>query len=326
MPLSRRRPAQPLPAGDAALSRSIAGPRLLVVATGIGIGLAMSAGDAPGQELEPRAYSPAPVGANILLATYGRTTGGVVFDESLPFTDVDARLSASAIGYVRTLDVFGRSASVGAVLPYVWGEVRGNVGEQFQRVTRSGLGDLRARVVVNVLGGPALTPAVFAQRKPRTTLGASLIIAAPSGQYDPSKLINIGGNRWAFKPELGLSKPLGRLTAEIYAAIWLFTDNQDFYGGQRREQDPLGAFQGHVSYTFKPRLWLAANATFYTGGRTSLDGVPKADLQRNTRLGATLSVPVGRRQSIKVAWASGIITRIGGDFDTLSAAWQITWF
>jgi hypothetical protein len=279
-----------------------------------------------GQELEPRAYAPAPVGGNIFLVTYGRTEGGVVFDAALPFSDVEARLNASAVGYVRTLGVFGRSASVGAVFPYVWGEVQGNVGEQFRSVTRSGLGDLRARVVVNILGGPALEPAEFVKRKPRTTLGASLVVAAPSGQYDPAKLINIGANRWAFKPELGLSKPMGRLTAELYAAVWLFTENPDFYGGQHREQQPLGAFQGHVSYTFKPRLWLAANATFYTGGETRLDGVEKADLQRNTRLGATLSVPLGRRQSIKVAWASGIITRVGGNFDTLSAAWQIQWF
>ena len=103
-------------------------------------------------------------------------------------------------------------------------------------------------------------------------------------------------------------------------------DNTNFFGGQRREQQPLSALQGHVSYTFKPRLWVAGNATFYTGGQTRLHGVPKADLQRNSRLGATLSLPVAKRQSVKLAWASGVITRIGGDFDTLSAAWQIQWF
>lgn len=284
------------------------------------------AGAAGAQELEPRAYAPAPVGGNIFLATYAHTTGGVVFDASLPFSDVEARLHATGAGYVRTFGLLGRSASVGAVFPYVWGDVQGNVGEQFRRVTRSGLGDLRARLVVNLAGAPALRRAEFAQRKPRTTLGASLVIAAPSGQYDPAKLINIGANRWAFKPELGLSKPLGRLTAELAAGVWLFTDNSDFYGGQRREQKPLGAVQANASYTFRPRLWAAFAATFYTGGQTSLDGVRKADLQRNTRLGATLSIPVGRNQSVKLAAATGIITRIGGDFDTLSAAWQIQWF
>jgi hypothetical protein len=279
-----------------------------------------------GQELEPRAYSPAPVGVNVFLASYGRTEGGVVFDPSLPFTDVDASLNAPALSYARSFGVFGRYANVGVGVPYVWGDVQGNVGEEFRSVTRSGLADVRARLAVNLVGGPALTPAEFAQRKPGATLGASVAIVAPTGQYDPAKLINIGANRWAFKPELGLSKPLGRFTADLYAGVWLFTANTNFYGGQRREQTPLGALQGHLSYTVKPRLWIAANATFYTGGQTRLDGVEKADLQRNTRLGATLSLPVGKRQSVKVAWASGIITRIGGDFDTLSAAWQVQWF
>jgi hypothetical protein len=292
----------------------------------VAAGLALAAQNARAQELEPRAYAPAPVGGNIFLATYARTEGSVVFDPSVPLTDVDARLNASGVGYLRTFGLLGRSASVGVAFPYVWGDVQGNVGEEFRSVTRSGLGDPRVRLVVNLLGGPALTPQEFVQRKPGTTLGASVVVVVPSGQYDPAKLVNIGTNRWAFKPELGVSKPMGRFTAELYAAVWLFTDNPDFFGGQHREQQPMGGLQGHVSYTFKPRLWLAANATFYTGGRTSLDGVTKADLQRNTRLGATLSLPVAKRQSIKVAWASGLITRIGGDFDTLSAAWQVRWF
>lgn len=292
----------------------------------IAVGIVLLAHGASGQELEPRAYAPAPTGGNVLLVSYARTQGGVVFDPSVPLTDVEAKLNAQALSYVRTFGLFGRSASIGTSVPYVWGEVQGNVGEAFREVTRSGLADIRARLAVNLIGAPAMTRGDFAKRQPRTTLGASVIVIAPTGQYDPAKLVNIGANRWAFKPEVGLSKPLGRFTADLYAAVWLFTDNPDFFGGQLREQRPLGALQGHVSYTIKPRLWVAANATFYTGGETSLDGVRKADLQRNTRLGATVSLPIGIRQSVKVAWASGIITRIGGDYDTLSAAWQIQWF
>ena len=292
----------------------------------VATGLALVTPSARAQELEPRAYSPAPVGGNILLVSYTRTQGGVVFDPSVPITDVDAKLNAPALSYVRTFGLFGRSASIGMAVPYVWGEVQGSVGEALRLVTRSGLADIRARLAVNIIGAPAMTRAEFAKRQPGTTLGASVIVIAPTGQYDPAKLINIGANRWAFKPEVGVSKPLGRFTADLYAAVWVFTDNPDFFGGQLREQRPLGALQGHVSYTIKPRLWVAANATYYTGGQTSLDGVRKADLQRNTRLGATVSLPIGVRQSIKVAWASGVVTRIGGDFDTLSAAWQVQWF
>ena len=108
--------------------------------------------------------------------------------------------------------------------------------------------------------------------------------------------------------------------------MWLFTTNDDFYGGQVRKQDPLGALQAHVSYVFRPRLWVAADATFYTGGRTTIDGQPKDDVQNNSRIGLTGALPLGRRQSLKVSWASGFTTRVGGDFQTLAVAWQFLWF
>lgn len=148
---------------------------------------------------------------------------------------------------------------------------------------------------------------------------------APSGQYDPAKLINIGSNRWSFKPEVGLSQPAGRWLLEAYGGVWLFTDNTDFYGGSRREQKPIGTLQAHASYTFRPRLWLAGDATYYGGGRSTLAGVVKSDVQSNSRFGLTLGLPLGRRQSLKVAWATAFTTRVGGDFDTVAVAWQMLW-
>jgi hypothetical protein len=107
---------------------------------------------------------------------------------------------------------------------------------------------------------------------------------------------------------------------------WLFTNNPDFYGGQRREQSPLATAQAHVSYTFKPRFWVAGDATFYAGGRTTVEGRVNADLKKNSRLGLTVAVPITRHQSLKASWATGFTTRVGGDFDTLSVAWQYLWF
>jgi hypothetical protein len=291
---------------------------LVLLLAGVSVGRA--------QELEPRAYSPSPVGLNFVVLGYGHTTGGVLFDPSLPFSDVEARLNAGVIGYARTFDVFNRAASATLALPYVWGGVEGNVGEDRRAVSRSGPGDARFRFAVNLIGDPAMTPAEFAKRTPRTTLGASLVVVAPVGEYFSDKLINIGSNRWAFKPELGLSQPLGRWNFDAYAGVWLFTDNDNFFGGSRREQDPLSSFQVHVSYSFRPRLWLAADATYYTGGRTTLDGVQKADRQSNSRIGLTMSLPIGKGQSLKLNWSEGASTRIGGDFTTIGVAWQWAWF
>lgn len=107
--------------------------------------------------------------------------------------------------------------------------------------------------------------------------------------------------------------------------MWLFGANDDFFGGLRREQEPIGTFQAHVSRTFRPRLWVAADATFYAGGRTTVDGVANPDLQRNSRIGLTLALPIGRRHSVKLTWASGFTTRVGGDFDRVAVAWQTLW-
>ena len=195
-------------------------------------------------------------------------------------------------GYGRTFGILGHQASVLLVVPYVWGDISGEVFEEARSVTRSGIGDTRLRLAVNLIGGEALTPKEFMQRTPRTTLGASLSITTPTGQYDPDKLINIGTNRWAFKPEIGITQPLDRWFFEAYAGVWFFTHNDNYSGGTRREQQSVTALQAHVSYTFRPHLWLAGDVTYYRGGKTSIDGVWNANLQENLRMGLTLSVPL----------------------------------
>ena len=296
--------------------------RLLAGALLWTLGSAISAA----QSLEPRAYSPNPVGANFALVNYAYQTGEIVFDASLPFSDVTAKINSGTFGYVRTFGLFGRSASAALAVPYVWGSVEGRVEEEQRRITRSGFADIQSRLTVNLLGGPALTPAEFARRKPETALGFTLVTVAPTGEYMPDKLINLGANRWAFKTELGLSQPAGKWAFEAYAAAWFFTPNDDFFGGQRRTQEPIYAFQGHVSYTFRPRLWLAVSGTYYTGGETSLDGGPGRDLLKNSRVSVTGSVPLGQRQSLKLFYARGATRSIGADFTTYSVSYQILWF
>jgi hypothetical protein len=147
----------------------------------------------------------------------------------------------------------------------------------------------------------------------------------PTGQYDPVRLVNLSSNRWAFKPEVGISKPVGRWTLEAAGGAWFFTANNNFFGGSHRQQNPLLSLQGNVSYTIRPRMWVSVNGTYYTGGRTTVNGVINDDRQGNSRIGATFSLPLNRQQSIKIAWAKGVTTRIGGDLNTVGIAWQYTW-
>ena len=280
---------------------------------------------APAQEMEPRAYSRAPVGTQYVVVSYAYQSGDVLTDSSLPLSDVNVKLNSTLLAYGRAFNLAGRQANVGLSASYTVGTARGTIFEEQQEVRRSGLGDVRVRLSTLLRGGPALSPREFAAYKPKTLVGVSLTVVAPTGQYDPRRLVNLGTNRWSFKPEVGVSKPFGRWTLELAGGVWLFTPNDDFFGGHRREQRPLASLQTHVIYTLRPRLWLAADATYYAGGRTAMDGVVKGDEQRNSRFGATFSYPLNKRQSLKVAWARGLTARFGGKLNSVATGWQYTW-
>ena len=279
---------------------------------------------ATGQELEPRAYSVSPVGTNIIALGFGRSTGDLSFDPTLPIEDGEAGINAGSIGYFRSIDFLGRSANVTVGIPYLWGSAQGKLAGDFQAITRSGLPDPRLRFAVNLVGAPAMNLKEFVGYRQKTNLGASIVVVAPTGQYDPNKLINIGSNRWAFKPEMGLSRSVGRWVLDVYGGTWLFTANKNFQR-QVRKQSPIGTAQFHASYNLRPRFWVAFNTNFFTGGRTTVNGVRRLDFQRNSRVGGTVSIPLDRRQSVKFAFSTGAFTTIGADFRSVAVAYQYLW-
>lgn len=283
---------------------------------------------ATAQELEPRAYSPSPTGTNFLVLAFGEQSGSVLVDPSIPISDVQAKLYSPAVGLGRTFGILGRQALVTSALPYTWGTIQGKVMEREGSITRSGLADLRVKFSVNLHGSPALTPQDFAKVLSRGLIvGTSLTVVAPTGQYDKMKLVNLGTNRWSVKPELGISYPWKKWFFDFYGGVWFFTENNSFFPGEStRRQDSLPALQAHVSYTVRPRLWLAGDATWYGGGATHLNDGPPTGRLNNTRVGASLSIPMGKSQSWKISYSRGAIVQRGGNFSTLGVAWQFLWF
>lgn len=282
---------------------------------------------ADAQDIEPRAYSNAPVGVNFVVAGYARTSGGLAFDGALPVQDPDLETSSAVFAYARTFGVLGMSGKFDAIVPYTWldGTARAvSTGETIERKV-DGLADPRFRVSVNFYGAPALTLREFAAYRQDVIVGASLQVSVPSGQYDASRLVNIGTNRWSFKPEVGVSKALGAWILELSAAVTLFTDNEDFLGGHTRSQDPLYSMRGHAIYGFRSGVWASLDATWFTGGRTTIDGTQSNDLQQNWRVGGTLVLPVDHRHSVKIYVSNGVSARTGNDFDLLGVAWQYRW-
>lgn len=269
---------------------------------------------ASAQELEAQSYSDKPPHVSFVASGYVRSDGSVLFDTSAPISDVQAGIDSLSAVYGGTTTVFGRTGSYALVAPYVWADVSGNVGDASRTAVRSGPADLRMRIATNLLGG-----------RSRPLVGASLSIIAPTGQYESSRLINIGSNRWSFKPEIGLALPRGRWLFETSLGAWFYTDNDAFFGGRRREQDPIASVQVHVSYSFRPGWWVAGSSTYYRGGRSTVGGIENDDVQGNSRVGAVFSAPLSAHQSIKLAWSSGVSTRFGGDFDTWGVFWQYAW-
>jgi len=210
-------------------------------------------------------------------------------------------------------------------VPIVGGHIEGLFLGEPAEVSRFGQGDFRLRMAINLYGAPAMAPQAFALYEQRTIVGVSLTAAPPLGQYDSAKLINIGNNRWSFKPEVGIAQTFGKWVVEGMAGIWFFSENDDFFGGRTREQDPITALQFHLTYRFQRTMWLAADANYYTGGRTTIGGRQNLDLQRNSRVGATFSRALNRQSAIRASVSKGAYTTIGANFTSIAFGYNYAW-
>ncbi|HEU4618947.1 MAG TPA: transporter [Gammaproteobacteria bacterium] len=280
---------------------------------------------ARGQDLEPRQYSDVPVGLNFLVAAYADSDGSVLVDPAIQLDNANVTVKGPAFGYARSLAFGDLLAKLDAAAAHVC--VSGSAVYRGERVTRDvcGLTDARVRLGVNFLGAKAVRPDRFVGGREGLVVGASLQLGVPIGDYDSTKLVNIGTNRWSAKTELGVAKTIRLWSVELALAATLYEDNDEFYGGSTRGQDPLYSLQAHVVRVLPSGIWVAVDTVHYRGGRTIVDGVANRDLQSNSRLGLTVSMPVNGRQSVKLNLSRGVATRTGSDFDTLGVAWQYRW-
>lgn len=276
-------------------------------------------------EIEPRAYGNTPVGVNFLVVGYAHSEGGLATVASSPLKDTSLQMNTAVLAYVRTIDLWGKPGKVDVIVPYSDLSGHAMVGGAYKERTVSGFHDPLLRLSVNFCGAPVLTVKDFSTYRQDLLIGASLQVAAPLGQYDGDKLVNLGNNRWFFKPDLGVSKSWGDVTLEISSGLIIFTDNNRYYGGTTLHQDPVSTSQLHVIYTIGNGIWASVSGNYDYGGRTRINGVRNADLQGNSRVGVTFAMPVNRNHSIKLYANNGVDTRSGKDYDLLGIAWQYRW-
>jgi outer membrane putative beta-barrel porin/alpha-amylase len=291
-------------------------------------------GAAAAQDLSPRAYTLTPIASNAVILTYAFTKGDILFDPTIPVTDAHATVHTPVLSYYRSFDLFGRLANATVSVPWASGNFSATVAATDRQAHREGLGDTVLRFAIDFKGGTARPLREFVKTPPpRTIIGASFRAVAPTGQYTASRAINVGNNRWAFKPEVGISRRVDRLLIDGYGGVWFFTKNGNYLApsddvrGSLRQQSPIASFEGHVSYDIKPRFWLSADVNYWYGGKTTVNGVQSlTSLQANSRIGVTGSVPISRSQALKCSYSDGVVTRVGGTFKVLSVAWQYSWF
>jgi outer membrane putative beta-barrel porin/alpha-amylase len=288
------------------------------------------------QDLAPRAYVITPLHSNAVTVTWSYYNGGLEFNGTVPIADAKGTYNVPVFSLYHAFNFFGRSANVTASLPYAVGTFTGEVNSQNRSIYRSGLLDFGARFSVNLYGGHAMPVQEFRKWKQKMLLGASLRVIAPTGQYDPTKLINWGINRWAFKPEFGYSQRWGNWILDGYAGVWFYTTNSAFFNipvPLPQTEAPVGSLEGHLSYDIpklkgfrRARLWASLDGNFWWGGVTAVNSIRNLKSeQTSSRIGGTVSFPLTAHQSIKLAYSDGAYIRLGGNYQNVSVAWQYSW-
>jgi len=287
--------------------------------------LACLSGPVGAQELQPRAYIPAPVGLNFVTFGYSMNAGGLLYDGAMPLQDGHLRAGAVSAGFGQSLGFLGRSVQILAVLSYMKADLSAAYAGARAYRYRSGLNDAIFRFSMNIHGAPAMSRSEFASYHQKTIVGASVTVSTPTGQYDPNVAINLGTNRWGVKPEIGVSRAVGKWTLEGAAGVWLYTSNQQFYGQSVRAQTAMGSSQAHIVRFLPHRTWVAFDSTYFNGGRASVNGVNLPNYLGNSRLGATFGFSLKPRHAIKISYFGGVLTRYGSEAQSIGITYTIIW-
>jgi hypothetical protein len=282
------------------------------------------------QELEPRRWSHLPTGKNFAGGGYAYTKADIFFDPVLRTENVEMEMDTWAVQYIRTFELFQKSSRIDFIQAYQEGRWTGLLDGVPTSIKRSGLSDSVLRFAINLYGAPPLEGKEFAVYRAKvdveTIVGTALVVQLPTGDYMDDKLINLGTNRYTFRPQLGVVHNRGKWSMELTGEVLLYTDNNDFFNGNKLEQDPYYTIQTHLIYTFRPGLWTAASAGYGYGGKSTVSGVEKNDLRENLAWALSFGFPITRQLGVKVIYlATRSQESIGQDTETIAAGFAVFW-
>ncbi len=277
------------------------------------------------QELEPRSLTNVPVGTNFGALGYAYAKGNILFDPALPLEDVNGQTHTLLGAWVRSMNFFGMGAKVNVILPYAIGDWTGVYQGIDTATNRAGMADLRFGFSFNFIGSPALEKSDYKEFHQKTIAGFSMQVVAPTGQYFEDRLINLGSNRWAFRPQIGVSHKIKSWYVEYALNAWLYTTNSAFWDGNKLTQKPIGAVKLHIIKSFNRGIWAAVGAGYAFGGRSYVNDVKRDANISTMRWGAIVVVPVHPQHSLRLAAIIARRFEEGADFDAISLTYQFMW-
>ena len=268
-----------------------------------------------------------PTDLNMLFGYYSRIDTNTPIDTSLPIDGLSLNADVYIMRYARSFAVDGRNSAIQILQPYADISASFDNARFFSGTKHNGgMGDTQVVLVHNIFGGPALSKEEFAKWKPETFLTGALWITTPTGDYDKNRVINIGSNRWVFKPEIGFGTPFGPTWLEVNTWVSLYGDNDEYQGNGKLEQKPLYAVEGHYSYTINRALWASLDATYSAGGETKIDGDWQDNKQANTLVGASMGFMLSPQFGGLLAYTDTVSERTGSpDVATWTVRLQYVW-
>jgi hypothetical protein len=278
------------------------------------------------QFTDAHSYDNTPVGINQLELSYAYVHSDTSIDSSLVITGAKLGLNQETIGYTHYFGAFHRLMWVEASVPV--GGLTGSISGTSIQGSKTGAGDSSYQMAMLMKGGPALSATQFENYKPTTILGASLTITAPTGQYNPVKILNLGSKRWFFKPELALSHPFGpeqKWQLEAYINSYFYTNNTSYHRTEILRQQLLPGVEGHISYSFNDNIWASLDARYSFRGTTFVNDVDQDNGQHNFILGSEINVSINNRNSLLFEFADALVHHNGPAFVGFSVKYDYTW-
>jgi len=281
-------------------------------------------------EPEPSKWNHLPNNSNITGFGYAYTEADILLDPALLLEDVKLEMDTWVGKYIRTFELFNKSARVDLTQAYQEGEWTGLLNGIPASASRSGLADTFVRFAINLYGAPPLAGKQYVAYRStvdvETIVGVALSVRLPTGDYMDDKLINLGKNRFAFRPQIGVIHTRGKWTTEVTGEIAFYTDNDEFFNGNTLEQKHLYIVHGHLIYTFRPGFWAGVSAAYDYGGETRINGVDKDDRRQNTAWAVNLAYPINKTSGIKLTYITTSTQESTGlDSDTIAASLSLLW-